>query len=48
MRFDDIIALVLLAGAGGIGYLLYTKQLDWFDSDSSKKDKDKDEGEEEK
>ena len=47
MRFDDIIALVLIVGAGGVGYLLYTKQLDWFDSDSPKTKKE-DEGEEEK
>ena len=38
MRFDDIIALVLIAGAGGVGYLLYTKQLDSdSDSDTPKK-----------
>lgn len=40
MRIDDIIALVLVVGAGGVGYLLYTKQLD------SPKPKTKDEEEE--
>jgi len=42
MGNDDIIILALIAGAGGIGYLLYTKQLDWFDSDSTKKKDDED------
>jgi|SRR5215211_4132455 len=31
MQTDDIIALVLLTGAGVAGYLLFTKQIDWPD-----------------
>src|SRR5215211_6561912 len=31
MQTDDIIALILLTGVGVVGYLLYTKKIDWPD-----------------